>query len=221
MSGHNIESDYVESLNDDYSDVKSDNSENSEVSNSDFTDFSFLFSQQHFLVRSETLRVFISLSLARYIISWYRANDIYSLILNNMVHLICAENGLDLSASSFSWVVFSDNSLVDLDFQTVVEAYGYNSSHEDFSLKTFLKQEIIFLDLSSGPDHSPDVPEEPGYREWIASPDLNLSPIEVEIFDFFKGYSSDDSDGSMVIESDKIFCEYFDDQNDVDSDFDY
>ncbi|CAG8854915.1 29118_t:CDS:2, partial [Gigaspora margarita] len=167
MSGHNIEDDYFESLNDGYSDVESVNSENSEVSNSDFTDFSFLLSQQHFLVRSETLRVFISLSLARYIISWYCANDIYSLILNNMVRLICAEN-----------VVFSDNSLVDLDFQTVVEAHSYNSSHENFSLKTFLKQEIIFLDLSSGPDHSPDIPEEPGYREWIASPDLNLSPIE-------------------------------------------
>ncbi|CAG8857501.1 41735_t:CDS:2, partial [Gigaspora margarita] len=94
--------DYVESLNDGYLDVESVNSENSEVSNSDFTDFSFLLSQQHFLVHSETLRV-----------------------------------------------VFSDNSLIDLDFQTVVEAYGYNSSHEDFSLKTFLEQEIIFLDLSS------------------------------------------------------------------------
>ncbi|CAG8838239.1 8053_t:CDS:2, partial [Gigaspora margarita] len=197
MSGHNIEGDYVESLNDGYSDFESINSENSE---------------QHFLVCSETLRVFISLPLARYIISWYRANDIYSLILNNMVRLICAENSLDLSASSFSWVVFSDNSLVDLDFQTVVEAHGYNSSHEDFSLKSFLEQEIIFLDLSSGPDHSPDIPEEPGYREWIASPDLNLSPIEVEILDFFKGYSSDDSDDSMVIESDEISCEYFDGQ---------
>ncbi|CAG8856673.1 1364_t:CDS:1, partial [Gigaspora margarita] len=68
------------------------NSENSEVSNSDFTDFSSLLSQLHFLVRSEPLRVFISLPLARYIISWYRANNIYSLILNNMVRLICAEN---------------------------------------------------------------------------------------------------------------------------------
>ncbi|CAG8856106.1 16791_t:CDS:2, partial [Gigaspora margarita] len=153
---------------------------NSEVSNLDFTDFSFLLSQQHFLARSETLRVFISFSLARYIISWYRANDIYSLILNNMVRLICAENGLDFSASSFSWVVFSDNSLVDLDFQTIVEAY--------------------------------DIPEEPGYREWIAFPDLNLSPIEVEILDFFKGYSSDDSDNSMVIEFDEISCEYFNGQ---------
>ncbi|CAG8854689.1 22214_t:CDS:1, partial [Gigaspora margarita] len=178
MSGHNVEGDYVESLNDDYSDFESVNSENSEVSNSDFTDFSFLLSQQHLLVHSETLRVFISLSLAHYIISWYRANSIYSLILNNMVRLICTENGLDLSASSFSLVVFSDNSLVDLNFQTVVEAYSYNPSHEDFSLKTFLEQEIIFLDLSSGPDHSPDIPEEPGYREWIASSDLNLSPIE-------------------------------------------
>ncbi|CAG8856004.1 2852_t:CDS:1, partial [Gigaspora margarita] len=50
MSGHNIEGDYVESLNDNYSDIESINSENSEVSNSDFTDFSFLLSQQHFLV---------------------------------------------------------------------------------------------------------------------------------------------------------------------------
>ncbi|CAG8856709.1 3534_t:CDS:2, partial [Gigaspora margarita] len=32
------------------------------------------------------------------------------------------------------------------------------------------------------------------------------------ILDFFKGYSSDDSDDSMVIESDKISCEYFDGQ---------
>ncbi|CAG8849022.1 17909_t:CDS:2, partial [Gigaspora margarita] len=190
MSGHNIEGDYIESLNDDYSDFESVNSENSEVSNLDFTDFSFLLSQQHFLVRFETLRVFIFLSLARYIISWHRANDIYSLILNNMVRLICVENGLDLSVSSFSWVVFSDNSLIDLNFQTVVEAYGYNPSHEDFSLKTFLEQEIIFLDLSSGPDHSPDIPEEPGYR-----------------------YSSDDSDDSMVVESNEISCEYFDGQN--------
>ncbi|CAG8854616.1 34142_t:CDS:2, partial [Gigaspora margarita] len=93
-----------------------------------------------------------------------------------------------------------DNSLVDLNFQTVVEAYGYNSSHEDFSLKTFLEQEIIFLDLFSGPDHSPDIPEEPGYREWIVYSDLNLSPIEVEILDFFKEYSSDDSDDTMVID---------------------
>ncbi|CAG8617363.1 45352_t:CDS:2 [Gigaspora margarita] len=186
MSGRNIEGDYVESLNNNYSDVESVNSENSE----------------HFLVRSETLRVFISLSLARYIISWYCANDIYSLILNNMVHLICAEN-----------VVFSDNSLVDLNFQTVVEAYGYNPSHEDFSLKTFLEQEIIFLDLSSGPDHSPDIPKEPGYHEWIVSSDLNLSSIEVEILNFFKGYLSDDSDDSMVIESNEISCEFFDGQS--------
>ncbi|CAG8827232.1 10829_t:CDS:2, partial [Gigaspora margarita] len=183
-----LNSDYVESLNDNYSDAESICSEISEVSNLEFTDFSFLLSQQHFLVCSETLRVFISLSLARYIISWYCVNDIYSLILNNMVHLICVENGLDLSASSFLWVVFR------------------------FSLKTFIEQEIIFLDLSSGPDHSPDIPEKPGYREWIASSDLNLSPIEVEILDFFKGYSSDDFDDSMVIESDEISCEYFNGQ---------
>ncbi|CAG8855593.1 32703_t:CDS:2, partial [Gigaspora margarita] len=59
----------------------------------------------------------------------------------------------------------------------------------------------------------PDIPEKPGYREWIASSNLNLSPIEVEILDFFKGYSSDDSDDFMVIESNEIPCEYFDGQN--------
>ncbi|CAG8855165.1 20539_t:CDS:2, partial [Gigaspora margarita] len=58
----------------------------------------------------------------------------------------------------------------------------------------------------------PDIPEKPGYREWITSSDLNLSPIEVEILDVFKEYSSDDSDDSMVIESDEISCEYFDGQ---------
>ncbi|CAG8856435.1 15668_t:CDS:2, partial [Gigaspora margarita] len=35
----------------------------------------------------------------------------------------------------------------------------------------------------------------------------------VEILDFFKGYSSDDSDDSMVIESNEISCEYFDGQS--------
>ncbi|CAG8841932.1 14401_t:CDS:1, partial [Gigaspora margarita] len=99
-----------------------------------------------------------------------------ALVIKNKLNSF--ENGLNLSASSFLWVAFSDNSLVDLNFQTIVEAYSYNPSHEDFSLKTFLEQEIIFLDLSSGPDHSPDIPEEPGYQEWIASSDLNLSPIE-------------------------------------------
>src|SRR5260364_133196 len=122
MSGHNVEGDYVESLNDNYSDVESVCSEISEVSNSDFTDFSFLLSQQHFFVRSETLKVFMSLPLARYIVSWYGVDDVYSLILNNMVHLICIENGYDLSASSFSWVIFSDDSLVDLNFNTVIQA---------------------------------------------------------------------------------------------------
>ncbi|KAF0509703.1 hypothetical protein F8M41_018539, partial [Gigaspora margarita] len=169
MSGHNVEGDYVESLNDNYSDVASDCSEISEVSNSDFTDFSFLLSQQHFFIRSETLKVFMSLPLARYIVSWNG-------------------NGYDLSASSFSWVIFSDDSLVDLNFNTVVQAYGFDPFHEDFSLKTFLMQEIIFLDTSSSPDHSPDFPNEPGY-------------------------SSDDSVDSMVTESDEISCEYFNGQS--------
>ncbi|KAF0539430.1 hypothetical protein F8M41_007077 [Gigaspora margarita] len=198
MSGYNVEGNYVESLNDNYSDVVSNCSEISEVSNSDFTDFSFLLSQQHFFVRSETLRVFMSLPLARYVVSWYGVDDVYSLILNNMVRLICIENGYDLSASSFSWVIFSDDSLVDLNFNTVVQAYGFDPFHEDFSLKTFLEQEIIFLDTSGGPDHSPDFPNEPGYQEWANSPNLNLSPIEVEFLNFFKGYSSDDSDDSMA-----------------------
>ncbi|KAF0560353.1 hypothetical protein F8M41_002352 [Gigaspora margarita] len=213
MSGNNVASDYVESLNDNYSDVASVCSGNSEVSNSAFTDFAFLLSQQHFFIRSETLRVFMSLLLAHYIVSWYGVDDVYSLILNNMVHLICIENGYDLSASSFSWVIFSDDSLVDLNFNTVVKAYGFDPFHEDFLLKTFLEQEIIFLDTSNGPDHSPDFPNEPGYQEWVNSPNLNLSPIEVEFLNFLKGYSSDDSDDSMVVDSDEISCKYFDGQS--------
>ncbi|KAF0488308.1 hypothetical protein F8M41_022334 [Gigaspora margarita] len=130
-----------------------------------------------------------------------------------MVRLICIENGYDLSASSFSWVIFSDDSLVDLNFNTVVRAYGFDPFHEDFSLKTFLEQEIIFLDTSSVPDHSPNFPNEPGYQEWVNSSLLNLSPIEVEFLDFFKGYSSDDSVDSMVTESDEISCEYFNGQS--------
>ncbi|KAF0514980.1 hypothetical protein F8M41_017463 [Gigaspora margarita] len=130
----------------------------------------------------------MSLPLARYVVSWYGVDDVYFLILNYMVCLICIENGYDLSASSFSWVIFSDDSLVDLNFNTVVNTYGFDPFHEDFSLKTFLEQEIIFLDTSSGPDHSPDFPNEPGYF-------------------------SDDSDDSMVTESDEISCEYFNGQS--------
>ncbi|CAG8637075.1 22376_t:CDS:2, partial [Gigaspora margarita] len=181
MSGHNIGGDYVESLNNNYSDVASICSENFEVFNLAFTDFAFLLSQQHFFVRSETLRVFMYLSLAHYIVSWYR-------------------------------VIFSDDSLVDLNFNTVVKAYRYDPFHEDFLLKTFLEQEVIFFDTSSSPDHSPDVSNEPGYQEWVNSSLLNLSPIEVEFLNFFKGYSSDDSVDSMFTESDEISCEYFDSQ---------
>ncbi|KAF0505902.1 hypothetical protein F8M41_019259 [Gigaspora margarita] len=176
MLGHNVASDYVESLNDDYSDVASVCSGNSEVSNSAFTDFAFLLSQQHFFVCSETLRVFMSLSLARYVVSWYGVDDVYSLILNNM-------------------------------------AYGFDPFHEDFSLKTFLEQEIIFLDTSSSSDHSSDFSNEPGYQEWVNSPNLNLFLIEVEFLNFLKGYFSDDSDDSIVVESNEISCEYFDGQS--------
>ncbi|CAG8840555.1 8003_t:CDS:2, partial [Gigaspora margarita] len=188
MSGHNIEGDYVKFLNDNYSDVGSVNSENSKISNSDFVNFFFLVAQQHFIVRTETLRVFISLALARYIVSWYRVSDIYSIILNNMVRLICVENDYNLSASSFSWTVFNDDFLVDLDFNTVIRAFGSDSLNEDFSLKVFIEREIILLDIFSGDNidsNHPDVPS---------------------------GYSSDDSVDSMVTESDEISCKYFDGQ---------
>ncbi|KAF0558214.1 hypothetical protein F8M41_009945 [Gigaspora margarita] len=200
MSGHNVEGDYVESLNDDYnySEVRSECSENSEVSNSDFIEFSDIIAHQHFTVHPGSLKVFMSLCLARYIVSWYGVEDLYSLILNNMVHLICVENGYDISASSFSWIIFNDNSLTNLDFETVIWAYGSNSSYEDFSLKIFLKREIIALDASSGDGNVSDVSEEPGYQEWVSSVSLNLSPIEVEFLNFFKGYSSDDSVDSMA-----------------------
>ncbi|CAG8742965.1 20925_t:CDS:2, partial [Gigaspora margarita] len=106
-----------------------------------------------------------------------------------MVRLICVKNSYDISASSFSWNVFNDDFLVDLDFNTVIWAFGSDPLNENFSLKVFMEREIIFLDISSGNNadfNHPDVPS---------------------------GYSSDDSVDSMVTESDKISCEYFDGQS--------
>jgi len=175
-----------------------DDGTSSEISNSNFSDINSLCSRQHLFVRPATLRVFISLSLARFIVNWYSANDLYSVILNNLIRSICVENDFDIPSSDFSWIVFTDDSLSSLPFENVIRSYGCDPNDVDFSLKVFLENDVINLDTSSGDEYDSAYSDDPGYREWASDPFLNLDPIEAEILDLLKGHSSDDSANSMV-----------------------
>ncbi|CAG8854725.1 10731_t:CDS:2, partial [Gigaspora margarita] len=80
----------------------------------------------------------------------------------------------------------------------------------EFSLKLFLERTVVFEQSSSNDTYDPTIEHQDGYQKWESSFFLDLAPIKVEILNFFKGYSSDNS---MDTESDEVSCKYFDSSN--------
>ncbi|CAG8722790.1 39714_t:CDS:2, partial [Gigaspora margarita] len=94
-----------------------------------------------------------------------------------------------------------------ISYMDVIRGFGCDPNDEEFSLKLFLERTVILEQSSSDDTYDPTLERQDCYQEWESSSFLDLAPIEVEILNFFKGYSFEDS---MVIESDRVSCEYFD-----------
>ncbi|CAG8834751.1 1008_t:CDS:2, partial [Gigaspora margarita] len=150
----------------------------------------------HFYVNPHLLKVWISYPLARFL-SYYFGNPSHiSIVVSMVVRFLLIENHYDLNISTFSWFIYSNNVLNTASYMDVIRGFGCDPNNEEFSLKLFLERTVV-LEQSGGDDT---------YDPTLDS-FLDLAPIEVEILNFFKGYSSEDS---MITESDEVSCEYFD-----------
>ncbi|CAG8852569.1 13767_t:CDS:1, partial [Gigaspora margarita] len=164
----------------------------------------------HFYVNPNLLKVWISYPLARFLFYYFGNPSYISIVVSMVVRVLLIENRYDLDVSTFSWFIYGNDVLNTASYMDVIHGFGCDPNDEEFSLKLFLERTVVFEQSSGDDTYDPAIERQDGYQEWESSSFLDLAPIEVEILNFFKGYSSDDSDDFMVIESDEISCEYFD-----------
>ncbi|CAG8836362.1 25406_t:CDS:2, partial [Gigaspora margarita] len=147
----------------------------------------------HFYVNPHLLKVWISYLLAHFL-SYYFGNASHiSIVVSMVVRVLLIENRYDLDISTFSWFIYSNNVLNTAIYMDVIRGFGCDPNDEEFSLKLFLERTVVFEQSSGNDTYDPTIERQDGYQEWESSSFLDLAPIEVEILNFFKGYSSEDS----------------------------
>ncbi|CAG8856162.1 10572_t:CDS:1, partial [Gigaspora margarita] len=130
-----------------------------------------------------------------------------SIVVSMVVRVLLIENHYDLDVLTFSWFIYGNDVLNTASYMDVIRGFGCDPNNEKFSLKLFLERTVVFEQFSGDDTYNPIIEQQDGYQEWEYSSFLDLAPIEVEILNFFKGYSSEDS---IITESNEVSCEYFD-----------